>query len=494
MADVTAPAEQYDLIVVGAGTAGIPCAVAAADEGARVLLVEKDSRIGGSLYVTGGHMAAGGTSLQRERGISDSPAEHLEDIRRISGGSAREDLTNLLVDNAVSTIEWLAEHGFAFASDSPRIIYGHEPYRIPRTHYGRDEGLSILEVFRPELERAQRERDLILWLSCTVTELITADDGAVAGVRLFRQGQESAAFAPAVVLATGGYGSDPDLFAELDEAPLVSAASPTSTGDGIYLGRAVGAGLQGQGTYLPTFGGLPDPRRPGRSNWSDRQMLTSERAPWEIYVDESGKRWVAEDEESIDAKERALTKLANMTFWTVFDDTALAQASGGTRQMVVGKEPDQIRAWMNVRPGFHSSDTLTDLANLAGINVDGLVATVSTYNEAVAAGRDAEFGRVHLPAQIKDPPFYAIRNHAITLVTFQGLDINDSFEVLGEDKQAIRGLYAVGEVIGAGATCGNSFCSGMLVTPAITFGRLLGRRIGRSVGRSRVVPRRDPSQ
>jgi fumarate reductase flavoprotein subunit len=479
VADVTAAVQRFDLIVVGAGTAGIPCAVAAADEGARVLLVEKDSRIGGSLYVTGGHMAAGGTSLQRERGISDSPAEHLDDIRRISRGSAREDLSHLLVDNAVSTIEWLAERGFAFASDSPRIIYGHEPYRIPRTHYGRDEGLSILEVLRPELERAQQQRELTLWLSCTVTELIKSDDGAVAGVRLFRQGQESTAFAAAVVLATGGYGSDPDLFAELDGAPLVSAAAPTSTGDGIYLGRAVGAGLQGQGTYLPTFGGLPDPRRPGRSNWSDRQRLTSERAPWEIYVDESGRRWVAEDEESIDAKERALTQLPNMTFWTVFDETALSQASGGTRQLVVGKEPDQVRAWMNSRPGFHAATTITELAESAGIDAVGLSTTVSTYNEAVAAGRDAEFGRQHLPAQIKDPPFYAIRNHAITLVTFQGLDIDDRFEVLDEDKQAIRGLYAVGEVIGAGATCGNSFCSGMLVTPAITFGRMLGTRLGR---------------
>ncbi len=79
---------------------------------------------------------------------------------------------------------------------------------------------------------------------------------------------------------------------------------------------------------------------------------------------------------------------------------------------------------------------------------------------------------------IEKSPFYAIRNHAITLVTFVGLDIDTDFTVRAENGQRIEGLYAVGEVIGAGATCGNSFCSGMLVTPALTFGRLLGERLG----------------
>jgi fumarate reductase flavoprotein subunit len=470
-------AQQFDVIVIGAGTAGIPCAVAAADAGARVLLVEKDSRVGGSLYVTGGHMAAGGTRRQRERGITDSPQEHLADIRRISQGTAREDLITLLADNAVDTLEWLTDLGFAFAPESPRIIYGHEPYTIARTHYGRDEGLSILEVLRPELQRAQEESGLTLWLGAAVTELLTDSAGAVIGIGVYRGGREETVHATSVVIATGGYGSDGDLFAELEDAPLVSAASPTATGDGIYLGLSVGAGLQGSGTYLPTFGGLPDPRRPGRSKWADRQQLTSERPPSEIYVDRSGQRWVAEDEESIDAKERALTRVPDMTFWTVFDEVALAAASGPNAQMVVGKEPDEVRAWMNVRPGFHAAETLTELAELAGIDTAGLAATVQQYNRAVVDGHDAQFGRRHLPSAIATAPFYAIRNHAITLVTFQGLDIDDSFAVRDGAGQPIGGLYAVGEVIGAGATCGNSFCSGMLVTPALTFGRLLGSRL-----------------
>lgn len=467
----------YDVVVVGAGTAGLPCAIHAAQEGARVLLVEKDQRIGGTLHVTGGHMAAAGTRRQAERGITDTPAAHLEDIRRIAAGTARDDLVRVLVDHAADTIEWLTDRDFAFAPETPRIVYGHEPYTTARTYYGKDEGISILEVLQPELERTIAEHDLTLWTASPVTEIRQDAGGRVVGVSVLCGSDEVEVDAGAVVLATGGYGAEPELFQELEGAPLVSAAAKTSTGDGILLGLSIGARLQGQGTYLPTFGGLPDPQSPGRANWNDRQRLTAERLPREIYVDVHGKRWIREDEESIDEKERALVRITDQTFWTVFDDAALALSTGTMNEMIVGKDPDAVRAMADTRPGVHSAATIAELAAKAGIDAAGLEATVRAYNGYVAAGDDPEFGREHLPAPIAEGPFYAVRNHAITLVTFQGLDIDEDFAVRGESGAAIPGLYAVGEVIGAGATCGNSFCSGMLTTPALTFGRLLGSRL-----------------
>lgn len=466
--------------MIGAGTAGLPCAIHAAQAGARVLLLEKDAKIGGTLHVTGGHMAAAGTRRQRDRGIEDTPEEHLKDIQRISQGTAREDLIGVFVRHAADTIEWLQDRDFAFAPETPRIVYGHEPYLIARTYYGRDEGVSILEVLRAELERTQADHDLTLWTSAAVTELLQDDTGRVIGVEVVRGSDEVTVLAGAVVLTTGGFGAGPELFREFEGAALVSAAARTSTGDGLYLGMAAGAAIQGRGTYLPTFGGLPDPRSPGRANWSDRQRLTVERPPREIYVNKEGRRWVAEDTPSIDDKERALTKITDQTFWTVFDDAALSLSSGGLNQMIVGLEPDEVRAVMNTRPGLHSAQSLAEVAELAGIDVDGLLETVASYNRAVEAGSDPELGRTYLPAPIDHGPFYAVRNHAITLVTFPGLDIDENFAVRDESGQPILGLYAAGEVIGAGATCGNSFCSGMLVTPALTFGRLLGTRLGHS--------------
>lgn len=467
---------DYDLVVVGAGTAGIPCAAQAAHGGLRVLLVEKDHRIGGTLHISGGHMAAAGTRRQAERGITDSVEAHLADIRRISGGTVREDLVRTVVENAADTVDWLDGLGFRFAPETPRIIYGHEPYTTPRTYYGVDEAVSILEVYERVLAGATATGRLELWKNAPVIELLT-DAGGVTGVTVLRDGQDVRVNARHVVLATGGFAAEPELFQELEGAPLVSAAHPTSTGDGILLARELGAGIQGTGSFLPSFGGLPHPTTPGKANWHDRQLLiAAERPPVEIYVDRTGHRWVAEDEPSIDLKERALTKIPDMTFWTVFDDAMLESTRSG-RPLVVGWTPDDLRAQANHRVGVHSAATLEELAGLAGIDPAGLAAAAARYNEAVAAGHDPDFGREHLPLPLARPPFYAIRNHAISLVTFAGLDIDDGFRVRRTDGTPIPGLYAIGEVIGAAATCGQSFCSGMLVTPAITFGRLLGRRL-----------------
>lgn len=475
MADPRQPA--FDVVVIGAGTAGIPCALAAADGGARVLLVEKDRRIGGTLHVSGGHLAAAGARRQVEHGVTDTPEQHLQDILRISEGTVRVDLVRTVVENAAETVDWLTERGFDFAPETPRIIHGHEPYSVPRTYYGRDEGMSVLAVLERELAAADGER-LTVWTDAPVVGIEPGDDAAT--VTIVRSGADVVVRAPAVVLATGGFAANAELFAELEGAPLVSAASRTSTGDGLYLARELGAAVQGRGSYMPSFGGLPDPRTPGRANWSDRQLLTSERPPVEIYVDAAGHRWVAEDEPSIDAKERRLAEIAAQTFWTVFDDRMLA-AAVGRAALVVGCGPDDVRAMANRREGVHGAATIGQLAVLAGIDPAGLGATIARYADAVANGSDPDFGRTHLPAPIEAPPFYAIRNHGIALVTFAGLDVDEGCRVRDAGGRAIPQLYAVGEVIGAAATCGQSFCSGMLVTPALTLGRLLGGRLADEV-------------
>ncbi|MGH3495401.1 MAG: FAD-dependent oxidoreductase, partial [Sciscionella sp.] len=283
----------FDVVVVGGGTAGIPCALAAAAGGARVLIAEKDAKLGGTLHISGGHMAAAGPRRQRERGIDDTPQSHLADIRRISGWTAREDLIELLAENAADTIDWLDDRGFEFAQETPRIIYGHEPYSVPRTYYGQDEGMSILEVFRRELDGANAGDRLTVWVNSPVIGLERDGEGVTGRVTVLRGGMTDVTVsARAVVLATGGFGSNAELFTELEGAPLVSAAYKTSTGDGLYLAQEIGAGLQGRGSYMPSFGGLPDASAPGRATWRERQLLTSERPPVEIYVNCDGHRWV----------------------------------------------------------------------------------------------------------------------------------------------------------------------------------------------------------
>ena len=102
---------------------------------------------------------------------------------------------------------------------------------------------------------------------------------------------------------------------------------------------------------------------------------------------------------------------------------------------------------------------------------------MARYNAFVDAGRDEDFGREHLPAPIAEPPYYAIENHPVTLITFAGVDVDDRLRVRRADGSTIPGLFAIGEVIGSAAVNGNAFCSGMCLTPALAFGRALGERV-----------------
>ncbi len=461
---------DYDLIVVGAGTAGIPCALEGGAAGGRVLLLDKNDDIGGTLHVSSAHMSGAGSRRQKAHGIDDTPEAHFDDIMRISQGTGRADMARLAAQTCASTIDWLEDNGFDFSPETPRIVYGHEPYRTARTYYGPQGGRSVLAVLRRLLDEATAAGRVELRLGAAVAGLIL-EDGRCGGVRL---ADGTAITAGAVVLCTGGYGYDPAFFEQAEGLKLVTAAYHTSTGDGLKMAMAAGARLVGQGNYLPTFGGLP-PTEGLRIPWDDRPLLVAqERPPFEIYVDRGGRRWVAEDEPSIDIKEHALEAIADMTFWMVLDARALRE--GGT--FVKGWDAAELDRRANRQTGVHRADSLEALAAAAGIDAAGLAQTVAEYNAAVAAGEDRAFGRRCLPAPIAEAPFYALQNHGITLRTSCGIDVDIDLRVLGADGAPIDGLYAAGEILGAAAIGGRSFCSGASVTPAITFGRMLGARLG----------------
>ena len=466
---------DVDVLIVGAGTAGLPCAIAAVDGGAQVLLVDKADRIGGTLHLSGGHFSAAGTNRQRNVGVEgDTVDRHYADVQRISEHTARPDLARRAVELAPEMVDWLEEGGFAFDPVTPRIVYGHEPYDTARTYYGVNEGRSLIDLFAPMIESRLASGQLSLSLRTSLIELVIEDGCCVGAVFAAADGQEQVVRAKSVVLATGGYGASPELFAELDGAPLVSAAATTSTGDGLVIARRHGAHVAGVGTYLPTFGGMPSPDDPERVQWVDRPLLVAtERDPWEIYVGPDGRRFVAEDEPSVDVKERALTKVPTMTFYTVFDDRAVDESPN----IVVGWTPDDLRARAGVRPGVFVADEVAALAAMAGIPPDALVASVEEYNVSVDSGVDHVFGRTMFPARIERPPFYAMRNHGVTLITFAGVDVDEELRVRRGDGSVINGLYALGELLGSAAYMGNSFCSGMLVGPCISFGRSLGARL-----------------
>ena len=271
-----------------------------------------------------------GPDGSEERGIEDTAEAHFADIVRISFGTAETDLVRLAVEHAGETVDLLDAAGFS-CRDSPRIVHGHEPYSVPRTYYGIAQGRSVLQVLERQLAASTAQ----VRLGARVTSLLVEDDVCV-GVRI---GEEEVR-AASTVLCTGGFGADPDLFAELEGAPLVSAAAPTSTGDGLRLARTAGAAIVGQGSYIPTFGGLP-PADGIRVEWQQRpRLVATERPPWEIYVDRAG-RPVSSRRTSRPSMPRSARSrsVSDLTFWMIFD----AEAADASWPLVEGWDGADLR-------------------------------------------------------------------------------------------------------------------------------------------------------
>ncbi len=469
---------QADIVIVGAGTAGIPCAIEAAQRGRRVVVVEKDGAIGGTLHWTGGHLSGAGSRRQAQRGIDDTPLAHLADIKRISRGTADGPLAELAAWEAPHTLDWLEDLGVAFDPDTPRVIYGHEAYSAPRTTWAVGGGAELLEAMRPLWGAEVEAGRIVPLLGHEMTELLM-DDGRASGVRARAGGGEVEVRAGHVVIATGGYASNADFFAEVTPGRprLVSTAHPNAQGDGVRAAMRSGGAFRNGDHYLPSWGGIELEPGSGRASYHDAwaTIFTSVyRAPREVIVNARGRRFLREDEASSDTRERALMEQPGHRLWLVFDEAALDDGAPLVKQWshadLRGHLARGVFAWQ--------ADSVEALAIRAGLPPDALARTVARYNEAVVAGEDPDFGREAPDYPVSTPPFYAVAAHATSLISFGGLHVDAELRVLDDAATPLPGLYAIGEAIGAGATSGNAFCSGMLLTPALSFGRILGRRLG----------------
>lgn len=466
-------AGSWDLIIVGAGTTGMPCAIAAAEAGARVCVLEKDSEIGGTLHLSAGQMSGAGSRRQIEKQIDDSPDAHFDEVMQLGHGKNDPALVRLAVDEAPVTLDWLENLGFPFPDDMPIVYYGHEPYSKARTSWGAEMGVSILKTIKPVLKQAVADGNVELFLDHRLVGF-TVEAGAVTGVRAHSPRGSVEFRASATVLATGGYASSPQLWAELHPGmDCLLGARHTSTGDGLLAAREIGAAVRGADLFLPTHGCIPDAGEEGRTDvWEAfGNLIPQYRPPREIVVNVRGERFQAEDEPSADARERALVEQGGRA-WIVLDEVAIHDES----PVVVGWSADMLRAEATRARRAWRADSLAELARAAGIDAAGLERTVQVYNAAVRSGNDP-VGRTQFGAELTTAPYYAIAMVAGAVVGFAGLTVDGQLRVLDEGGRPIANLYAAGEVLGCGALMGNSYAGGMSVTPALSFGRLLGRRL-----------------
>ena len=464
----------FDLVVIGGGTAGIPAAIFAAKRGARVVIVEKAPVLGGTLYLSGGLMAAAGTVFQQADGIEDSADAHYDDIMQISNETSDPMLARLWADHGGQIVNWLAENGFTIRDEHPVTTTGYDPYSVRRYQSGPEDGVSILNVIMPLLNRHVQDGRVTVLTEATAVELMTDDSGNVTGVVTEDvDGQRCEIAGSNVLLASGGCAANGTMFQELHGLPLYRhAAYPFSQGDGLSLGVAAGGYLRGADNYVGYYGTVAADEGIPSEPLVTMSIDPKVRVPWEVFVNVQGERFIREDHPSVNARDRIMDQQPEHRFWAIFDQKILDEAP----PLVPEWPREKLLEAFGSHPMFAQADSLEELASAAGIDAVGLEKSIHDFNLAIENQTDDPLGRRHRPLPVSTPPFYAIRSQAWTLKSYAGLAVNEKLQVVSKDGEPIGNLYAAGEVLGA-ATSGKSHTGGGSVTPAIAFGRLLGEKL-----------------
>ncbi|WP_216895366.1 FAD-dependent oxidoreductase [Nocardia alni] len=447
----------YDVIVLGAGIAGLTAALSAVEHGLSVVLLEKTSAVGGSSVMSGGFFAFSGTDEQRAQGVGDSANAFLADLREV--GAYRNDpaLLRQYLDNQRDTYRWLKGHGARFP-----VIEISSGQSFARSHH------TPIRTLISELADRFTAAGGTLLLEHRATELVRDEHGRVGAV-IAETPLGPARFAArrGVVIASGGFSRSEELLSVF--APEQLAAIPYgglgNTGDGFRMAWRLGAGMADMSAVCGTYGSHPD------TGIEFHELLTAYYLG-AIIVNNAGRRFV---DESISYKSLGAACLAQPEGlgFQVFDAVVRARSHPG----VPLNDIDMLEEIGHV----YRAGTLEELADLAGIDPAGLVSTVERYNSAIAGGDPDDQGRSALVngvgelVPVAEPPFYAYPAKTLMTTTYCGVTIDPYGRVLDVDGEVIPGLSAIGEV--TGGFHGAAYMTGTSLGKGAVFGRIVAARL-----------------
>ena len=464
------PPADADIIVVGAGIAGLAAALDAGNAGAEVLVLDANSVGGGHAVIAGG-FALVGTELQAERGYADTPDIAFSDLMAW-GEDADPEWVRQYVEHSDSDVhDWLTGMGVKF-----NILIGTPESKVPRFHFA---GGRAVNAVVPMMQKALQMPNIRFLWNTRATKLLV-DKQTVAGVvtENLRSGALAEFRAAAVILATGGFQSELAMVREnwrsdrpLPERLLIGSGQ-FADGDGYSLAEQAGAAFVRMDHQVTFINGLPDPRTPD----GNRALVTQN--PDAIWVNSSGQRFVNEGANS-KLVEAALFEQEFATHWLIFDERG--KKSFGVRDgLWVNSATVNQEILLNPEV-TQRANSIEELAIAAGLPSRALVATVNRFNAQVQSGEDWDFQRfgsgieAPAPAEIVLAPFYAVQLYPTTRKSMGGPAINLNGQVLDPTGQPIPGLYAAGELTGVAGINGSHGGSGTFLGPALLTGRVAGQ-------------------
>ena len=484
---------EADVVVVGAGGAGMTAAITAAAEGKSVVILESQSMVGGNSVRATGGMNAGKTVYQDENEFGESAgvektlktaAEKYADNETITalaktvseqwaayqanptgyfdsvelmeldtmiGGKGINDpaLVETLCANSADAIDWLDEHGITLHNVSS--FGGASVKRIHRPVNAEGKTVSVGSYMIPLLEENCEKAGVKMMLDTTATEILTDANGAAVGVKATgASGETVTVNAKAVVLATGGFGANLDMVVKYkpELKGFMTTNAPGIQGQGIEMAEAIGAATvdMDQIQIHPTVE-------------ANTAALITEglRGDGAILINEEGQRFIDEvgTRDVVSAAEIAQTGSYS---WLVVDQ-AMVDASS------------VIQGY--IKKGYTvTGATYEELGKAMGVDAAAFAETMEKWNGYVEAKNDPDFGRTSFANPLNTAPYYAVKVTAGVHHTMGGLKINANTEVLNEKGEVIPGLFAAGEV--TGGVHGANRLGGNAVADFTVFGRIAG--------------------
>ena len=483
---------DVDVVIVGAGGAGMTAALTAAEYGAKVIIVESQAAVGGNSVRATGGMNAGDTPTQDTNTFGETAgveatlkaaeayadnaeiaklteevkfqwaayqadpkgyfdSEELMQLDTMIGGKGINDpeLVETLAEDSSEGIEWLKKYNIDLCNVG--AFGGASVKRIHRPVNAEGKTVSVGAYMIPLLEDAcEANENITILLETTANTIIMADGKAAGIVAAGKTGNTVTVNAKAVILAAGGFGANLEMVAsykpELEGFMTTNAAG--IQGQGIEMAQAVGAAVvdMEQIQIHPTV-------------QFDTAALITEglRGDGAILVNAEGKRFINEvgTRDVVSAAEIAQTGSYS---WLVVDQAMLDKSS-----VIAGY----------VKKGFvKTGATYEELAAEIGVPAEDFAATMNTWNGYVAAKNDPDFSRVSFANPLDTAPFYAIKVTAGVHHTMGGVKINEDTEVIDVNGAIIPGLYAAGEI--TGGVHGANRLGGNAVSDFVVFGRIAG--------------------
>lgn len=436
--------KSYDVIIVGSGGAGMTAAIEAKDAGMNPVILEKMPMAGGNTSKASAGLNASETSVEKSQGVTDSNDKFYEETLKGGGGTNDKELLRYFVDHSAAAVDWLAQNDIVL--DNLTTTGGMSVSRTHRPHDGSAVGAYLVKG----LEENISKRDIPVFVNSDVTK-INEKDGKVSGVEVKIEGETKQVDSKAVVVTTGGFGANQKMIAKYrpDLKDYVTTNAAGSTGDGIEMISALGGALVDMDKIQihPTV-------------FQKTGYLVSEsiRGEGAILVNKEGNRFFNE----MDTRDKVSAAELKQD-----GKYAYAIIGEGTKDKV--KAVDQyISKNMVVE-----ADNVEELAKKLDIKPEELKATVTKWNKAVADKKDSEFGRTTGMTNDISGKVYAIKVAPGIHHTMAGVKINTQTQVLKEDGQPIKGLYAAGEV--TGGLHGGNRIGGNAVADIIIFGRQAGQ-------------------